>query len=157
MTRFSRIAGTGSDLPPRRLTNDDLVRMLAERGVETSDAWIVERTGIRRRHIAADHELTSDMAAAAGRRAVEAAGLNVADLDMIIVGTITPDYQFPSTACVLQQKLGISSSLIGAFDPGASCKSSSGRRSITGRSANHRSGALFDRLCHGDRHSAIFE
>src|SRR5277367_1865124 len=89
----SRILGTGHYTPDRVVSNFDL-----EKVVDTSDAWIAERTGIRRRHMAADNEVTSDMAAAAGRRALEAAGLNVADLDMIIVGTISGDTPMPACA-----------------------------------------------------------
>jgi 3-oxoacyl-[acyl-carrier-protein] synthase III len=110
----SRILGTGHYAPERVVTNAEL-----EKVVDTSDAWIVERTGIRRRHIAADHELTSDMAAAAGRRAVEAAGLNVADLDMIIVGTISGDTPMPACAAYVQQKLGADE--IPSFDISAAC------------------------------------
>ncbi len=104
---FSRIAGTGSDLPPRRLTNADLVELLAARGVETSDDWIVERTGIRARHFAADDVHASDLATAAALRAIEAAGCTAADIDLIIVATSTPDMVFPSTASIVQRKLGV--------------------------------------------------
>jgi 3-oxoacyl-[acyl-carrier-protein] synthase-3 len=110
----SRILGTGHYTPERVVTNFDL-----EKVVDTSDAWIAERTGIRRRHMAADNELTSDMAAAAGRRALEAAGLNVADLDMIIVGTISGDTPMPACAVHVQQKLGADE--IPAFDISAAC------------------------------------
>ena len=104
--RHSRVAGTGSELPPRRLTNADLVEMLAARGVETSDDWIVERTGIRARHFVADDVHASDLATAAARRALEAAGRTAADIDLIIVATSTPDMIFPSTASIVQRKLG---------------------------------------------------
>ncbi len=110
----SRILGTGHYTPERVVSNADLAEV-----VETSDAWITERTGIKRRHLAADHELTSDMAAAAGRRALEAAGLNVADLDMIIVGTISGDSPLPACAVHVQQKLGAES--IPSFDISAAC------------------------------------
>ena len=117
--RHSRIAGTGSDLPPRRLTNDDLVKMLAERGVETSDDWIVERTGIRARHFVADDVHASDLATAAAQRALEAAGCSAADIDLIIVATSTPDMVFPSTASIVQRKLGVHG--CAAFDVQAVC------------------------------------
>jgi 3-oxoacyl-[acyl-carrier-protein] synthase-3 len=110
----SRILGTGHYTPEKVLSNGDLEKL-----VDTSDAWIAERTGIRRRHVAADHELTSDMAATAGRRALEAAGLNVADLDMIIVGTISGDSPMPACAVHVQQKLGADG--IPAFDISAAC------------------------------------
>jgi 3-oxoacyl-[acyl-carrier-protein] synthase-3 len=119
MTRFSRIAGTGSDLPPRRLTNDDLVQMLAARGIETSDAWIVERTGIKARHFVSDDVHSSDLATAAALRALEAAGRSAQDVDLIIVATSTPDMVFPSTASIVQRKLGIQG--CPAFDLQAVC------------------------------------
>jgi 3-oxoacyl-[acyl-carrier-protein] synthase III len=99
---WSRIAGTGSYLPPRIVTNDELAAKL-----DTSDAWIRERTGIRQRHIADASQASSDLALEASRRALEAAGLTAADIDLIIVATSTPDYIFPSTACLLQAKLGV--------------------------------------------------
>ncbi len=105
MTRYSRITGTGSFLPPRRLTNADLVAELAAQGVETSDDWIVERTGIRARHFAAPDVGSSDLAFEAAKRALEAAGRRPQDIDLIIVATSTPDMVFPSTACILQHKL----------------------------------------------------
>jgi 3-oxoacyl-[acyl-carrier-protein] synthase III len=105
--RFSRITGTGSHLPERRLSNAQMVAMLAERGIETSDDWIVERTGIRARHFAADGVTSSDLALLASRHALEAAGRSAAEIDLIIVATSTPDMVFPSTACILQHKLGI--------------------------------------------------
>ncbi|MBL0423120.1 ketoacyl-ACP synthase III [Ramlibacter sp. AW1] len=119
MTRFSRIAGTGSYLPPRRVTNAELAADLATRGIETSDEWIVERTGIRARHFAAADVTTSDLAVPAARHAIEAAGITAADIDLIIVATSTPDMVFPSAACLLQNKLGI----VGcpAFDVQAVC------------------------------------
>ncbi len=117
--RHSRITGTGSYLPPRRLTNDDMAAMLAERGVQTNDAWIVERTGIRARHFAADGVPCSDLALQAARAALESAGRAAADLDLIIVATSTPDMVFPSTACILQAKLGAAGGA--AFDLQAVC------------------------------------
>ncbi|MCC6303038.1 MAG: ketoacyl-ACP synthase III [Gammaproteobacteria bacterium] len=111
---YARIAGTGSYLPARVLTNAEL-----EKIVDTSDEWIVERTGIRTRHIAAEGETTCDMAEAASRRAIAAAGLEPADIDLIIVATTTPDRVFPSTACLLQQRLGIHGPA--AFDLQAVC------------------------------------
>lgn len=117
--RHSRVAGTGSDLPPRRLTNDDLVQMLAARGIETSDQWIVERTGIRARHFVADDVNASDLATAAALRALEAAGCGAAAIDLIIVATSTPDMVFPSTASIVQRKLGVFG--CPAFDVQAVC------------------------------------
>ena len=107
MTRYARISGTGSYLPPLRLTNDDMVQRLAERGVETSDQWIIERTGIQARHFAADGVYASDLAAEACRKAMEAADVKPEEIDLIIVATSTPDMVFPSTASILQRKLGI--------------------------------------------------
>lgn len=117
--RYSRITGTGSHLPPRRLSNDDMVALLAARGVETSDAWIVERTGIRARHFAADGVACSDLALAASRAALQAAGRSAEEVDLIIVATSTPDMVFPSTACILQNKLGANGGA--AFDVQAVC------------------------------------
>jgi 3-oxoacyl-[acyl-carrier-protein] synthase-3 len=111
---YSRIVGTGSYLPPTVLTNDELSRR-----VETSDAWIQERTGIRRRHIADKSQASSDLALEASRRALEAAGVAAAEIDLIIVATSTPDYVFPSTACLLQAKLGVKG--CAAFDMQAVC------------------------------------
>jgi 3-oxoacyl-[acyl-carrier-protein] synthase-3 len=111
----SRIAGTGRYLPATVLTNDDLAR----RGVDTSDEWVRARTGIRQRHVAADDEATSDLALAAARRALEAAELDARDVDLIIVATTTPDMIFPSTACILQDKLGARGGP--AFDVQAVC------------------------------------
>ena len=105
MRRYSRITGTGSALPPRRLTNADLVALLAERGVESSDDWIVERTGIRARHYVDDGVNASDLGLQASLNALQAAGRKVADIDLIIVATSTPDMVFPSTASILQRKL----------------------------------------------------
>jgi 3-oxoacyl-[acyl-carrier-protein] synthase-3 len=112
---FSRIVGTGSYLPEKILTNGDLEKM-----VDTSDQWIVDRTGIRERHIAADGELTSDLATSAARRALAAAEVTPASVDLLIVATTTPDRVFPSTACIVQSKLGIANSCP-AFDMQAVC------------------------------------
>ena len=119
MKRYSRITGTGSHLPPRRLTNADLVADLAAQGIETSDEWIVSRTGIRARHFAAPDVACSDMALDASRHALQAAGLDAQDIDLIIVATSTPDMVFPSTACILQNKLGANG--CPAFDVQAVC------------------------------------
>ena len=127
MSTYSRIAGTGSYLPPRRLTNADLAAELAERGIETSDEWIVERTGIRARHFAEPDVTSSDLALHASLRALDAAGVGPSDIDLIIVATSTPDMVFPSTACILQNKLAQSSEsargILGcpAFDVQAVC------------------------------------
>lgn len=111
---YSRIAGTGSYLPEKVLTNDDLAKI-----VDTSDEWIRSRTGIRERHIAAADQTTSDLAHEAALRALEAAGVQASDLDMIVVGTTTPDLIFPSTACLLQARLGALG--CGALDVNAAC------------------------------------
>ena len=120
MTRYARITGTGSYLPPRRLTNNDLAAELAQRGIETSDEWIVERTGIHARHFAAPDVASSDLALEASRNALEAAGITAQDIDLIIVATSTPDMVFPSTAAILQNKLGITNGCP-AFDVQAVC------------------------------------
>ncbi|RYF76126.1 MAG: ketoacyl-ACP synthase III [Comamonadaceae bacterium] len=119
MTPYSRITGTGSFLPPRRVTNEDLTRELAQRGIETSDQWIVERTGIRARHFAAPDVTSSDLALEASRHALEAAGRSASDIDLIIVATSTPDMVFPSSATILQNKLGVAG--CAAFDVQAVC------------------------------------
>ena len=119
MTRYSRITGTGSYLPPNRLTNAQLAAQLATKGIETSDEWIVERTGISARHFAAPDVNSSDLGLEAAKRAIEAAGLQAADIDLIIVATSTPDMVFPSVACILQHKLGIAG--CPAFDLQAVC------------------------------------
>ena len=117
--RYSRISGTGGYLPAQRLTNAALAERLAARGIETSDDWIVERTGIRARHFAADGESCSDLAVAAARQALEASNCEAASIDLIIVATSTPDMVFPSTACIVQQKLGVAG--CPAFDVQAVC------------------------------------
>ena len=119
MKPYSRITGTGSYLPPRRVTNADLVAELALQGTETSDDWIVDRTGIRARHFAAPDVTTSDLAAHAARQALEAADVPASAIDLIIVATSTPDMVFPSAACILQNKLGIAG--CAAFDVQAVC------------------------------------
>ncbi|MEY4750626.1 MAG: hypothetical protein RIQ60_2840 [Pseudomonadota bacterium] len=116
----SRLAGTGSALPPQRLSNAELVERLAAQGVESSDDWIVERTGIRARHFVADGVNSSDLAVEAARHAMEAAGVGAADIDLVIVATSTPDMVFPSTACIVQRKLGITHGAP-AFDVQAVC------------------------------------
>ncbi len=105
MSRYARIIGTGSYLPPRRLSNADLVAQLAGQGVESSDDWIVERTGIRARHFADSGVFSSDLAFQACKLALQAAGKRPQDIDLVIVATSTPDMVFPSTACILQHKL----------------------------------------------------
>lgn len=111
---FSRIVGTGSYLPPRVVTNEELSKTL-----DTSDAWIQERTGIKQRHIADESQASSDLALQASRRALEAAGVKAEDIDLIVVATSTPDFVFPSTACLLQAKLGVKG--CAAFDLQAVC------------------------------------
>ncbi|MDQ3511786.1 MAG: ketoacyl-ACP synthase III [Pseudomonadota bacterium] len=111
---FSRIAGTGSYLPDKVLTNADLAQL-----VDTSDEWIAARTGIRERHVAAEGETTSDLAYHASVRAMEAAGVSAQDIDLIVLGTTTPDLIFPSTACLLQHRLGANG--CPAFDVNAAC------------------------------------
>ncbi|MCU0841687.1 MAG: ketoacyl-ACP synthase III [Thiobacillaceae bacterium] len=111
----AKIVGTGSYLPAQLVTNADLEKL-----VETTDAWIVERTGIRERHHATEGELTSDLALKAAERAIEAAGVDSGEIDLIVVATTTPDRVFPSTACILQAKLGIANGCP-AFDVQAVC------------------------------------
>jgi 3-oxoacyl-[acyl-carrier-protein] synthase III len=118
-SRFSRITGTGSYLPPRQVSNAELAAELAVRGIETSDQWIVERTGIRARHFAADGVTASDLALEASRHALESAGRQARDIDLIVVATSTPDMVFPSAATILQNKLGIGG--CAAFDLQAVC------------------------------------
>lgn len=119
-TKYSRVTGTGSYLPSSRVTNQELAERLARQGVETSDEWIVARTGIHARHFAAPGQTTSDLALNASRNAIEAAGIDPQDIDLIIVATSTPDFVFPSTACLLQNKLGITNGGA-AFDIQAVC------------------------------------
>jgi 3-oxoacyl-[acyl-carrier-protein] synthase-3 len=119
LPRYSRISGTGSYLPPDRVSNADLAARLAKDGIETSDAWIVERTGIRFRHFAAPDVAVSDLALIASRRALEAADCDPRDIDLIIVATSTPDMVFPSAASILQAKLGVAG--CAAFDVQAVC------------------------------------
>ena len=111
---YARITGTGAYLPEKVVTNHDL-----EKTMDTSDEWIRERTGIRRRHIAADGETTSDMGLTAAHRAIEMAGIEIRDIDLIIVGTATPDKVFPSTACIIQRRLDLHG--CPAFDVQAAC------------------------------------
>ncbi|WP_233235817.1 beta-ketoacyl-ACP synthase III [Bordetella sp. LUAb4] len=117
--QYSTIVGTGSFLPPRIVSNDELAAELAQRDIVTSDEWIVERTGIRQRHIAERGVTTSMLATEAARRAIEDAGLQPGDIDLIVVATSTPDFVFPSTACLVQDKLGIKGGA--AFDVQAVC------------------------------------
>jgi 3-oxoacyl-[acyl-carrier-protein] synthase-3 len=111
---YARIAGTGSYLPEKVLTNDDLRQF-----VDTSDEWITSRTGIRERHVAAEGETTGDLAFHAATRALEAAGVEASEIDLIVLGTTTPDLIFPSTACLLQHRLGAHG--CPAFDVNAAC------------------------------------
>ncbi|PQV50084.1 beta-ketoacyl-ACP synthase III [Paraburkholderia sp. BL21I4N1] len=122
MTLHSRITGTGRCLPPRRLTNHDITEMLAQRGIETSDEWIVSRSGISARHYADADTMTSDLATRAAQQALEMAGLRADEIDLVIVATSTPDHLggFPSTACIVQKKLGITNGGA-AFDVSAVC------------------------------------
>ena len=113
--QYAKISGTGSYLPANRVSNDDLAQK-----VDTSDEWITARTGIKFRHIAAENEKTSDLAAEAARRALDTSGLDSGEIDLIIVATATPDMQFPSTATIVQQKLGIDNGCP-AFDVQAVC------------------------------------
>ena len=114
MAVFSRIAGTGSALPEKILSNKDL-----EQFVETTDEWIASRTGIRQRHVVAEGETTADLAERAARAAMEAAGVTADQLDLIVLGTTTPDLIFPSTACLVQHRLGANG--CAAFDVNAAC------------------------------------
>ncbi len=119
MSRYSRITGTGSYLPPRRLTNADLVAELATQGVESSDDWIVERTGIRARHFVDAGMFSSDLGVQAAQQALQAAGVKPEEIDLIIVATSTPDMVFPSTAALIQHKLGMAGCPV--FDVQAVC------------------------------------
>lgn len=116
---YSRIIGTGSYLPPRRVTNHDLAAELAQQNIETSHEWIVERTGIAARHFVDDGVFSSDLAVHAARQAMDAAGVGAQDIDLIIVATSTPDMVFPSTAAIVQRKLGVTGGA--AFDVQAVC------------------------------------
>jgi 3-oxoacyl-[acyl-carrier-protein] synthase III len=122
MTVYSKIIGTGSYLPARRVSNDELAAELAEKGIETSDEWISSRSGISARYYAAADQMSSDLAVEAAQRALEAAGKSATDIDMVIVASSTPDFQgsFPSTACVVQRKLGMTNHSA-AFDVQAVC------------------------------------
>jgi 3-oxoacyl-[acyl-carrier-protein] synthase-3 len=119
---YSKIIGTGSYLPERRVTNQDLTDQLAAKGIETSDEWIVSRSGISARHYAAPGQKSSDLGAAAARRALDMAGLQPNDIDLIIMASSTPDFfgSFPSTACIVQEKLGITNTCA-AVDVQAVC------------------------------------
>jgi len=116
---YSRIAGTGSGLPQRVVSNEELARELATRGVETSDEWIVARTGIRQRYIAGPGETTTELGARAAQAALQAAGISASDIDLIVVGTSTADQIFPSTACLIQARIGALG--CAAFDVQAVC------------------------------------
>ena len=122
MSKYTRIVGTGSCLPPRRVSNHDMTALLAARGLDTSDEWIVSRSGISARHFVDDGVLSSDLGATAARHALDMAGLKPDDIDLIIVATSTPDFLggFPSTACVVQRKLGITNDCA-ALDVQAVC------------------------------------
>ena len=122
MTLYSKIIGTGSYLPQQRVTNEDLTAQLAAKGIETSDEWIVSRSGISARHYAAPDELSSDLAVAAAKRALEMADKQPHDIDLVIVASSTPDFygSFPSTACIVQRKLGMTNHSA-AFDVQAVC------------------------------------
>ncbi|AOB27889.1 MULTISPECIES: beta-ketoacyl-ACP synthase III [Bordetella] len=117
--KYAKIAGSGGYLPERVVTNDDLAAELATRQISTSDEWIVERTGIRQRHLAERGVTTSQLATEAARRAMADAGVQADEIDMIIVATSTPDYVFPSTACLVQANLGAKGGA--AFDVQAVC------------------------------------
>lgn len=122
MTLYSKIVGTGSYLPPRRVTNEELVAELKAKGVESSDEWIVSRSGIQARHFAEPDVMSSDLGVEAAKNALEMAGLESNEIDLIIIATATPDYLggFPSTACVIQHKLGINTTCA-AVDVQAVC------------------------------------
>ena len=120
MTKYAKIIGTGSYLPPRRVTNQDLAAQLAEKGIETSDEWIVSRSGISARHWAEPDVTCSDLAVKAAEQAIAAAGIDRQDIDLIILATSTPDFVFPSAACMVQERLGITNHCP-AFDIQAVC------------------------------------
>ena len=122
MTKYAKIKGTGSFLPAQQIGNAELANLLAKRGIETSDDWIFTRSGIQSRHFAAENEMTSDLAAKAALAALDMAKLTPQDIDLIILATSTPDNLggFPSTACVVQDKLGIKNNCA-AFDVQAVC------------------------------------
>ncbi|MDM5175798.1 ketoacyl-ACP synthase III [Massilia sp. DJPM01] len=122
MTLYSKIIGTGSYLPAKRVSNGDLTEQLAAKGIETSDEWIVSRSGISNRHYAAPDELSSDLAVAAAIKALEMAGKHAEEIDLVIVASSTPDFHgsFPSTACIVQRKLGMHNNSA-AFDVQAVC------------------------------------
>jgi 3-oxoacyl-[acyl-carrier-protein] synthase-3 len=122
MTLYSKIIGTGSYLPQRRVTNQELTVQLAAKGIETSDEWIFSRSGISARHYAAPAELSSDLAVAAAKKALEMADKQAHDIDLVIVASSTPDFygSFPSTACIVQRKLGMANNSA-AFDVQAVC------------------------------------
>jgi 3-oxoacyl-[acyl-carrier-protein] synthase-3 len=119
---YSKIIGTGSYLPQQRVTNEDLTAQLAAKGIETSDEWIFSRSGISARHYAAPEELSSDLAVAAAKKALEMADKRPQDIDLVIVASSTPDFygSFPSTACIVQRKLGMTNHSA-AFDVQAVC------------------------------------
>lgn len=117
--KYAKIIGTGSDLPGAPVSNDELAARLAKDGVETSDEWIRGRTGITQRYLASADQTASELGANAARRAMEAAGIDANALDLIIVATSTPDMTFPSTACLLQAKIGADNAA--AFDVAAVC------------------------------------
>lgn len=117
--RFSRLIGVGAALPARRVTNDDLVADLATRGIETSDEWIVTRTGIRQRWLAGPDDTTTSLGVRAAREAMKSAGVGPDDIDLIVCATSTADQIFPSTACLIQSELGVHQG--GAFDVQAVC------------------------------------
>ncbi|HWL29723.1 MAG TPA: 3-oxoacyl-ACP synthase, partial [Burkholderiaceae bacterium] len=116
---YAKIIGSGGYLPPRVVSNDELAADLATRQIETSDTWIVERTGIRQRHIADADMTTSQLATKAAQAALDNAGVTAAEVDLIIVATSTPDFVFPSTACLVQANLGAKGGA--AFDVQAVC------------------------------------
>ena len=143
--KYSRITGTGSYLPPNRVSNEALAAQLGRDGIETSDQWIVERTGIKARHFAAADVTSSDLAFEAAKCALAAADVDAASIDLIIVATSTPDMVFPSTACLVQQKLGVHG--CAAFDVQAVC--SGFVYGITGADSMIRTGAASKALVIG--------